>query len=53
MLVWEMYNDKKNWVTGTRDFAIGLIPDLDYGDKRIRKLPARHRKRLTPAWWDV
>lgn len=33
MLVWEMYNDKKNWVTGTRDFAIGLIPDLDYGDK--------------------
>lgn len=32
MLVWEMYNDKKNWVTGTRDFAIGLIPDLDYGD---------------------
>ncbi len=33
MLVWEMYNDKKNWVTGTRGFAIGLIPDLDYGDK--------------------
>lgn len=32
MLVWEMYNDKRNWVTGTRDFAIGLIPDLDYGD---------------------
>ena len=33
MLVWEMYNDKRSWVTGTRDFAIGLIPDLDYGDK--------------------
>lgn len=37
MLVWEMYNDKKNWVTGTRDFAIGLIPDLDYGDKTNQK----------------
>lgn len=33
MMVWEMYDDKTSYVTGERDFAIGLIPDLDYGNE--------------------
>lgn len=44
MLVWEMYNDKRSWVTGTRDFAIGLIPDLDYGDKTNQKASGKTKE---------
>ena len=33
MMVWERYDDKTSYVTGERDFAIGLIPDLDYGNE--------------------
>lgn len=33
LLLWEMYNDKKTNVKGVKQYAIGLIEDLDYGDK--------------------
>ncbi|SEN22618.1 TonB-linked outer membrane protein, SusC/RagA family [bacterium A37T11] len=32
MLLWELYNDQTTWVTGYRQFALGLIDNLDYGD---------------------
>lgn len=32
MLLWEMYNDKDSWVSGDRDFSLGLIPELNYGN---------------------
>ncbi|WP_081852473.1 TonB-dependent receptor [Prevotella sp. 10(H)] len=33
MLLWEMYHDRKTWVQGYKQYTIGLIEDLDYGDK--------------------
>ncbi len=33
MLLWEMYHDRKTWVQGNKQYGIGLIEDLDYGDK--------------------
>lgn len=33
MLLWEMYNDRQTNVKGSKQYAIGLIEDLDYGDK--------------------
>ena len=48
--VWEMYNDKKNWVTGTRDFAIGLIPDLDYGNDSNQKSSGKTQKTAHAGW---
>lgn len=37
MLLWEMYEDKKTWVQGNKEFNIGLIPDLDFGDSNNQK----------------
>ena len=42
--------------TGWPEHAIllsGWFPTWIMGIRRIRKLPARHRKRLMPDWWDV
>lgn len=33
MLLFEMNNDKTTWLSGYKQYGIGLIPDLDYGDK--------------------
>ncbi|GAA4798369.1 TonB-dependent receptor [Olivibacter ginsenosidimutans] len=33
MLLWEMYNDRKTSILGGRQYTIGLIDDIDYGDK--------------------
>lgn len=33
MLLFEMNNDKTTWLSGNKEYGIGLIPDLDYGDK--------------------
>lgn len=34
MLLWEMYSDRTTWTSGAKDFAIGLIDDLQYGDSK-------------------
>jgi len=33
MLLYEMFNDRTTEVSGTKEFTLGLIPDLNYGDK--------------------
>lgn len=33
MLLFEMNNDKTTWLSGNKEYGIGLIPDIDYGDK--------------------
>ncbi|RAV27742.1 SusC/RagA family TonB-linked outer membrane protein [Sinomicrobium soli] len=32
MVLWEMYDDRLTWLSGAKDFTMGLIDDLDYGD---------------------
>ena len=33
LLLWEMYYDKNKWVEGHKQFEIGMIDELDFGDK--------------------
>lgn len=33
LLLWEMYYDKNKWVEGHKEFEIGMIDELDFGDK--------------------
>jgi len=33
MVLWELYNDRRTSILGGRQYTIGLIDDIDYGDK--------------------
>lgn len=38
MLLWEVQEDEHKWIKGNKDYAIGLIPELDYGDSNNQKV---------------
>lgn len=37
MVLWEMYHDNLAWLQGNKDYVIGIIPDLNFGDSKNQK----------------